>query len=263
MIVGRTQHALPVAGSGLGPISLSNVPRPRSAASDDRHVYALSRPGFELAVIDSRTLLRECLCGSLEQIQPELSIRSFDTLADLAAQEADDVRSLQIALYCIDWRKGKSAEIIGEITQTAASFPHIGLIIVADIDDISAISALISAGVRGYISHRDHLSVALQAMYLVRAGGVYVPANLVMWSSRSPANAPQRGSSRGDLELTPRQLSVADALRRGKSNKLIAYELNMCESTVKVHIRTIMKKLKAKNRTEAAYIINGFFGGDD
>ena len=45
-------------------------------------------------------------------------------------------------------------------------------------------------------------------------------------------------------------------LRRGKANKIIAYELNLCESTVKVHIRNIMKKLGATNRTEVAYKIS-------
>ena len=49
---------------------------------------------------------------------------------------------------------------------------------------------------------------------------------------------------------------MAQALRRGKANKTIAYELNMCESTVKVHIRTIMRKLEARNRTEAAFKLN-------
>jgi DNA-binding NarL/FixJ family response regulator len=43
------------------------------------------------------------------------------------------------------------------------------------------------------------------------------------------------------------------------ANKLIAYELNMCESTVKVHIRNIMKKLNATNRTQVAYLTRGFF----
>ena len=43
------------------------------------------------------------------------------------------------------------------------------------------------------------------------------------------------------------------------ANKLIAYELNMCESTVKVHIRNIMKKLKATNRTQVAYLTRGLF----
>jgi DNA-binding NarL/FixJ family response regulator len=56
--------------------------------------------------------------------------------------------------------------------------------------------------------------------------------------------------------FTQRQAEVAQALRRGKANKIIAYELNLRESTVKVHIRNIMKKLKATNRTEVAFKIN-------
>lgn len=55
--------------------------------------------------------------------------------------------------------------------------------------------------------------------------------------------------------FTARQSAVAEGLRRGKANKIIAYELNLCESTVKVHIRNIMKKLGATNRTEVAYKI--------
>ena len=57
-------------------------------------------------------------------------------------------------------------------------------------------------------------------------------------------------------ELTSRQAAVAERLRRGKPNKIVAYELNMCESTVKVHIRNIMKKLQATNRTEAGFKLN-------
>ena len=51
---------------------------------------------------------------------------------------------------------------------------------------------------------------------------------------------------------TGRQAAVLKALCRGKANKIIAFELNLCESTVKVHIRSIMKKLQARNRTEVA-----------
>ena len=59
---------------------------------------------------------------------------------------------------------------------------------------------------------------------------------------------------------TARQAAVVDALRQGKSNKIIAYELNMRESTVKVHVRNIMKKLNARNRTEVAFRVNGMNG---
>jgi DNA-binding NarL/FixJ family response regulator len=51
--------------------------------------------------------------------------------------------------------------------------------------------------------------------------------------------------------LTPRQLEVLDRLREGKPNKLIARDLNMTEATVKVHVRQIMRKLGAANRTQA------------
>jgi DNA-binding NarL/FixJ family response regulator len=52
--------------------------------------------------------------------------------------------------------------------------------------------------------------------------------------------------------LTRRELSVVQAIQQGKSNKIIAYQLNMCESTVKVHVRNIMRKLGARNRTDVA-----------
>jgi DNA-binding NarL/FixJ family response regulator len=61
--------------------------------------------------------------------------------------------------------------------------------------------------------------------------------------------------------FTERQEEVVQALRRGKANKIIAHELNLRESTVKVHIRNIMKKLKATNRTEVVYKLNEMFPG--
>ena len=56
--------------------------------------------------------------------------------------------------------------------------------------------------------------------------------------------------------FTARQAAVVEALQRNKANKIIAYELKMRESTVKVHVRNIMKKLHATNRTEVAYKVN-------
>jgi DNA-binding NarL/FixJ family response regulator len=53
--------------------------------------------------------------------------------------------------------------------------------------------------------------------------------------------------------LTSRQMMVLSHLQQGKANKIIAHELNMSESTVKVHVRNIMRKMGATNRTEAAY----------
>ncbi len=53
-------------------------------------------------------------------------------------------------------------------------------------------------------------------------------------------------------ELTPRQWEVLGLLGNGKSNKSIAKDLGMQETTVKAHIKQIMKKLNVENRTQAA-----------
>ena len=60
------------------------------------------------------------------------------------------------------------------------------------------------------------------------------------------ARSPQRS------ELTPRERDVLRSLRGGHQNKIIAFELGISESTVKVHLRNIMKKLNASNRTQVA-----------
>jgi len=90
--------------------------------------------------------------------------------------------------------------------------------------------------------------LAIEAVRFVLAGGTYVPAECLLSAipTRSRPIAP--GYERGYQSRT----RGCKGDPTGKSNKIIAYDLNMCESTVKVHVRHIMKKLQAKNRTDVA-----------
>jgi DNA-binding NarL/FixJ family response regulator len=63
------------------------------------------------------------------------------------------------------------------------------------------------------------------------------------------------GFSATNVCFTSRELELLDLLRHGMQNKRIAYELGISQSTVKAHLRSIMIKLKAKNRTEAACML--------
>jgi DNA-binding NarL/FixJ family response regulator len=63
------------------------------------------------------------------------------------------------------------------------------------------------------------------------------------------SGATEPDSNDQHLSFTPRELEVLPLLRKGSPNALIAYELGMAESTLKAHIRHIMKKLNARNRT--------------
>jgi DNA-binding NarL/FixJ family response regulator len=73
---------------------------------------------------------------------------------------------------------------------------------------------------------------------------IFVPANSVL-SMRRLTDSGSRDTLPLTGMFTLTQAEVAQALG-GKANKIIAYELNLRESTVKVHIRNIMKKLFAE-----------------
>jgi DNA-binding NarL/FixJ family response regulator len=107
---------------------------------------------------------------------------------------------------------------------------------------------VLKSGFRGFLPSSISSAVAIQALRLVKAGGTFVPVSCHGQFPELAAMAEQ-----GDT-FTRRQRQVIESIRQGKPNKIIAYELSMCESTVKVHVRTIMKKLKAKNRTQVAYM---------
>jgi DNA-binding NarL/FixJ family response regulator len=64
--------------------------------------------------------------------------------------------------------------------------------------------------------------------------------------------SPRDSEPTGGSELTTRELEVLASLAKGKSNKMIGRELNMREGTVKVHVRSLLKKLNATNRTQLA-----------
>jgi len=92
----------------------------------------------------------------------------------------------------------------------------------------------------------------------VLAGGVYVPSSLIDAGPprASSAQMPKRQNEPWS-ELTRRQRDVLALIAQGKSNKLIADALTMSESTVKAHVKQIIKRLHVANRTQAALLATG------
>jgi DNA-binding NarL/FixJ family response regulator len=117
---------------------------------------------------------------------------------------------------------------------------------------------ILNAGARGFLPTSLSLKVLVGALDLVLAGGVYVPSSLL-------ESAPQsHGVWEADdrpvepwSELTRRQRDVLGLISQGKSNKLIADALSMSESTVKAHVKQIIKRLHVSNRTQAALLATG------
>ena len=212
-----------------------------------------------IVIIDRRQLVGRCLATSLSEADKNTA---FEVYADIASwKRQKSVTQTSVVVLCrpdgnlstTEW-----AEVTRELTLLQGEIDAPPVAVISDGENLDQIVRIIKLGVKGYIPTTTSVDVALQALQLVQAGGVYIPAECLLPLLDNMEL--QKPSEHQDDEIfSPRQLCVARALRKGTPNKIIAYELNMCESTVKVHVRNIMKKLKAKNRTEVAYLTNKYF----
>ena len=202
-----------------------------------------------IVIIEPRVLNRECLARCLGAVSNQI-VLAFSTVEDWL-KERDTVTASVILLGIPGAPREAEARHQLSLLMQCTNPPPIAIL--SDVEEPEQIIEMLHAGVRGYIPTSLPLDVAIESMRLVRAGGIFAPASSLIAVRRSRETArPARLAGSG--MFTARQAAVVEALRRGKANKIIAYELNMSESTVKVHVRNIMKKLRAKNRTEVAFM---------
>jgi DNA-binding NarL/FixJ family response regulator len=157
------------------------------------------------------------------------------------------------------------------------------LVILSDSDSRKEVVAAFTAGAQGYLYAGTNPELALQALSFISKGGSYFPPNgqarhrrsgkvdspmaegVFPLGSNVPAvdegecriapeasTAANIGANRAASGLTERQKAVLKLLGRGESNKAIARWLNIREGTVKVHVRHIMRRMGAANRTQVA-----------
>ena len=203
-----------------------------------------------IVIIDPRSLTRECLARALRSLSdtPIVSLPSIEAWSEVA----NTMPALAI-LLCISGIH-RDPDIQRKITLIELCSNLAPIIILGETEDPELMIEFLDSGARGYISTSMSLPVTLKALLLVAEGGVFIPANSLIASQRQVARSGKDGHGEKEM-FTSRQAAVVKAVCLGKANKVIAYDLNMCESTVKVHVRNIMKKLKAKNRTEVAMIV--------
>lgn len=193
-------------------------------------------PENAVLLVHRTTIWRDCFALSLESAR--FTVLQYPTIAAWLDVRGGSQRP-GLAVICEPAQKDATM-----VVRLAKEMPTI------IIDDGTAdldYERFLNEGVRGIIPNDTPFNIALNAIHVVTAGGTFVPAELL---ARKRPN-PDFGGM-----LTTRQLEIVEALRQGKANKQIAHELNLCESTVKVHIHKIMRRLDARNRTEIAVLAN-------
>jgi DNA-binding NarL/FixJ family response regulator len=151
------------------------------------------------------------------------------------------------------------------IKEVKTRAPQAALVVISDREESEEIRAAFEAGAAGFMPTSIEPSVALQALSFIKCGGSFFPPSALhqgLPRTSRPMVFGEPGSNGHESKPHPSKLSakqeqVFNLLRGGPSNKVIARQLGVSEATVKVHIRCIMRKLGAANRTQLAIAAMG------
>ena len=198
-------------------------------------------------IVEDHPLFREALEGAVCQARPEAII-----LQATSIHEAIDVlaSNAPIDLVLLDLSMPGTTGLSG-VMQVRKAFPKTPIVIVSGYEDHKIVQSVLALGVSGYIPKSTSRQELASAIGEVLQGTIYLPRRY-----REAARMRRPKIDNLDLlkrlhDLTPQQLRVLDMLRRGLQNKQIAYELKISETTVKVHVSDILRKLNVLSRTNA------------
>lgn len=222
--------------------------------------------GFECDVVSSacyvlicgNKLELECLAIALKSRNAGVSILEFESVDEFS--EAATVRNhMNAILVYIDSLLDSQTPVDAVLEELLAAAQDVPIVVLGKSEKLHEVKAVLDKGVRGYIPADVGVDAIMDATRLAAlVGGAFLTTEHFASLDLNDVNL--NIDLRG-IQLTQRQMEVARELRVGKANKLIAYDLNMQENTVKVHVRTIMRKLRATNRTQAAVALNQYFSG--
>lgn len=204
----------------------------------DRAAQDAERALPVIAMIDRRILIRECMAHFLAG-HISASMTPFD---DIESFDREKER-LNPALVIIAVGAGELGMAASERIRSVCDPAPVLMLGSGGID---AVLRQVRLGVRGHITSETPLLVVVEAIDIVMRGGVFI-ADEYFTRTPLPCEAAAPDES---IPLTVRERQVLALVREAKANKVIAHELQMSESTVKVHIHNIMRKLNARNRTD-------------
>ena len=130
------------------------------------------------------------------------------------------------------------------VTAIRKQFPDARVIVLTTVDQDGDIQHALQAGAAAYVLKSSPKQEILAAIRSVHSGRKHITA----------AVAARLAERLGEEDLTPRELEVLGYIRDGSRNKQIADKLGISETTVNFHIKNIVEKLQAKDRTHALVI---------
>lgn len=201
---------------------------------------------MKMLIVDDQALFRQGVAIIVRELYPDAVVIEAATAA-AAVDAAGRHRDIRLVLCDLQLESGSDFEVLERLVQV---LPKAAIAVISGSDDTADIARAYKAGAKGYIEKSSSSDTLRHALPLILSGETYVPA-AAMTALRDPGVAAQVGNPAAAAGLTPRQSEILQFMAKGFSNKEIGAELGMTEGTVKVHVKTILAKLEAANRTQA------------
>jgi DNA-binding NarL/FixJ family response regulator len=199
---------------------------------------------IRVLLCDDHTILRD---GLRNLLNSEEDIEVVGEAAD-GHQAIEAVRALQPDVVIMDINMPNLGGVEA-VEQLTAELPELRILILTMFNHDEYLYRTIRAGAQGYLLKDAPVSEVVDAIRTVMNGGSVLNASLtnkLMTSFREQKNEEDTVE-----RLSPREHEVLTALVQGLSNKEIADKLFISETTVKLHISNIFKKLGVKSRSQA------------
>ncbi|WP_136441090.1 response regulator [Pacificoceanicola onchidii] len=192
---------------------------------------------MRILVADDHDLVRDTIAAYFDASDIE-EVVTVSTL-DAAVQAAENTGSFDLVLLDYAMPGMNGLEGLAEMRRANKDRP---VAILSGTASPSVADAALKAGAQGFIPKTLAARSLLTAARFMAAGEVYAPLEFM------------RSREEGGSVLTRREMDVLRGICAGKANKEIARDLELQEVTVKLHVKTLSRKLEARNRTHAAMI---------
>src|SRR5262245_43018949 len=163
-------------------------------------------------VIEPRQLIRDCLARALR------ATSGYEVIALPNIEEWLNIceRTPASILQLSGFDRFDPEELSEKINRLNQAKTRVPAILLSDAEDMGDVVSALNKGVKGYIPTNLSLDIAIEAMRLIKAGGVFVPAGCLKSGRDSTSRSAK--TPWGHL-FTARQAAVVEALRQGKANK--------------------------------------------